>query len=354
MSLTTLVKTFNKDHKAEIVKVGVQVDDPERLPSGIFQLDLQLGGGIPEGRVTVVYGTESSGKTTLCLKLIAAAQRKYPDKKAVFVDLEGTFSTSWAKQMGVDTDALVYVKPYNAEQAVDIMQALIHEAEDVSFIALDSLAALVTQRELESSADQAMVGVQGLLINKLYRKVVQAMGEVQHAKGFSPTVVLVNQIRFKVGVTMGDPEVQPGGPSFKFAASLTLRTYGKDEMMKEVSTKLPAFKKVSVIVKKWKVPITARSSEFLIALIPNDKLKLKVGDSYDIGTIMHYLKSFELLSKGPKGGWAICDEHGEIFAEAKTQDALENQMRDDPDFSKKIRDLILRVVVEKGDLIDAE
>lgn len=351
--LKKLVAQINKDNKAEIISVGVTVEDPQRLPSGIFQLDLQLGGGIPEGRVTVVYGTESSGKTSLCYRWIAQAQRRYPDKQCVFIDLERTFSPQWAKTMGVDTDKLVYVKPTHAEQAVDVMQALVHEADDVSFIGLDSIAALVTQRELNEEAEKAMVGVQGILINKLYRKLTQSMAEA-HSRGFCPTVVLINQIRFKVGVMMGDPETMPGGPSFKYAASMVLRTYGKDEMLKEISTKLPAFKKVSVIVKKWKVPISARNSEFLIALLANPKLNLKVGDSYDTGTIMHYLKSYELLTKADKKGWVLHDDAGEIIAETPTLDALETQIQNDREFDAKVRDLIFRVVLEKGDLIDAD
>jgi recombination protein RecA len=350
--LQTLLEKFNKDHQADIVKVGVQRDDPERLPTGIFQLDLAIGGGIPVGRVTVVYGTESSMKTTLCLKLIAQAQKRWPDRKAVFVDLEGTLSTGWPRRVGVNTETLVYVQPTHAEQAVDVIENLTY-AEDVSVIVVDSLAALVTQHELDSPAEKAMVGTQGIVINKLYRKITRALAVAQE-QGRQPTLVFINQIRFKVGVMMGDPETMPGGPSFKFAASLVLRLYGKDEYLKELSTSLPAYKKVSVIVKKWKVPITARNSEFMISTLPNEKLKLAVGDSYDIGTILHYLKHYELLVKDKKAGWILRDEHGEILAETKTLDAFESKVRDDEAFSAAVRALIIRVVIEKGDQLDAE
>lgn len=356
--LTTLIKQFNKDHKEEVLSIGVkangiEVKDPERLPSGIFQLDLQLGGGIPTARVTTVYGPESCAKTTLCMKWIAQAQRKWPDKKAVLIDLEYTFSPTWGKTMGVDTDSLLYVTPATAEQCVDIVQSLLHEADDVSIIVIDSLAALITDREVGSAAEDSMVGVSGLLINKLYRKITHGMGRAR-SKGFCPTVVCINQLRYKIGVTRGDPETQPGGPSFLYSASMGLRLYGKDEFVKEVSTKLPAFKKVSVIVKKWKVPISGRNGEFLLALLPNEKFKLKVGDSYDIGTIMQYLKTYELLTKGAKSGWVLCDEHGEIILEAKTLDVFETKLRDDPAFSDRVRATVFRVVLDRGDMIDAE
>jgi recombination protein RecA len=349
--LTTLVAKFNKDKAATVVKMGIQKEDPARLPSGIFQLDLATGGGAPIGRTTVIFGTESSMKTTLCLKYIAQAQRKWPERKCVFVDLEGTFTVGWAKRMGVDTDALAYAKPKNAEEAVDLIESLTY-ADDISVIVVDSLAALVTQHELNSEAEKAMVGTQGIVINKLYRKLTRAMS-VAEDEGREPTVFLINQIRFKVGVTHGDPETQPGGPSFKYAASLALRLYGKDEYVKELSSSLPAYKKISCIVKKWKVPITSRNCEFMVALLPNEKLKLTVGDSYDMGTILHYLKHYDLLTKG-KTGWTLCDDHGEIIAEVKTLDALETKLRDDEVFSAAVRSLIVRVVVEKGETIDPE
>jgi recombination protein RecA len=353
--LSTLVAKFNKDHDKEIATLGVggiQREDPERLPTGIFQLDLATGGGIPVGRVSVIFGPESSMKTTLCFKLIASAQKRWPDKKCVFVDLEDSMSAKWAQRMGVNTETLAYAKPQHAEQAVDLIESLVY-AEDVSLIVVDSLAAMVTQHELDSPAEKAMVGTQGILINKLYRKLTRAMS-VSKDSGNTPTVVCINQIRFKVGTVYGDPETMPGGQSFKYAASMVLRLYGKDEFVKEVSKSLPAFKKISAIVKKWKVPITSRSCEFMLALLPNEKLKLDVGDSYDAATVTHYLKHYELMVKAGKSGWAIRDEHGEILAEAKTQDALETKMRDDDAFREQVRALIVRVVIEKGDHIDPD
>jgi len=350
--LKTLLDKFNKDHHSEVVKVGIQREDPPRLPSGIFQLDLATGGGIPLGRITVVYGTESSMKTTLCLKWIAMAQKLWPQKRCVFVDLEGTFSVGWAKRLGVDTDSLVYAQPSNAEQAVDVIEHLTY-ADDVSVIVVDSLAALVTQHELDSDAEKAMVGTQGLVINKLYRKLTRALS-VASDEGRQPTFIFINQIRFRVGVQHGDPETMPGGPSFKYAASLVLRLYGKDEYTKELSTALPAYKVVSVIVKKWKVPVTSRNCKFMVATLPNEKLRLAVGDSYDMGTIIHYLKHYELLLKDGKTGWVLRDEHGEVVAETKTLDALETKITDDEAFGTLVRTLILRVVVEKGDVIEAD
>ncbi len=152
-------KTF-KD--PDIATIGLQIEDPQRLATGLFAFDLATGGGFPLGRVSILYGKEDSMKTTLYLKAIATAQRLYPKKTAVFVDVEGVIGKKWAQQMGVDVKKLGYVNPDNAEQMVDIVSELMY-AEDVSVIVIDSLAALITQHELDKSAEDAIVGKSGMI-----------------------------------------------------------------------------------------------------------------------------------------------------------------------------------------------
>ena len=118
-----VIKSVAKEYKDDtIVTVGVRVEDPSRLPTGWFAVDLETGGGIPEGRASIIYGPEDSMKTSLCLKLVASAQQKYPDKAAVYIDVEGVFSKQWARTFGVDVDKLVYIHPDNAEQMVEDMK----------------------------------------------------------------------------------------------------------------------------------------------------------------------------------------------------------------------------------------
>lgn len=329
----------------------LDADDPPRLGTGIFAVDLQLGGGIPMGRISVIYGPEASMKTTLALKFIAEAQRRFPDKKAVFVDVEGHYSKEWAIKMGVDEPALTVVGPDTAEQAVNFIESLLY-AEDLSVVVLDSLAALVTNAELDSDAEKAQVGTQGLLINKMYRKVTRALLLAKKEKKRTPTLILINQIRYKIGVMYGNPEIMPGGPSFLFASFMTLRTYGKDEMDTSVSKDLPAFKKVNVIVKKKKVPIVATKSEFLLALLPNPALGLKVGESYDWTTVLHYLKAYNLLVK-VKGGWDLLCMDGELLSYPKQED-LKKAMRDDPEFDALVKGHIISTVLEGADMIPGD
>jgi recombination protein RecA len=349
-TLDVLIKEANKSVKHDVLKVGITREDPERISTGVFQLDVALGGGFPVGRISLLYGTEASMKTTLCLKVIAEAQKKWPEKRSVFFDLEGHLSRSWAEKMGVDNERLVYATPANAEQFVDIIEHIVY-ATDVAVIVVDSLAALVTTHELESDAEKAMVGTQGIIINKFYRKLTRAMGDIAEA-GYSPTILLINQIRFRVGVMMGDPEIMPGGPSFRYASSITLRLYGKDEMDKSLSETLPSFKKISAIVKKWKVPIAARNSEFHIALLPNPSLKLHVGQANDIATIMYYLKALNMLVKAGKE-WNVISPHGEILLSCKLQEDVVAALVENESFLQAAKDGIIHLMVTQGELLAA-
>lgn len=348
-NLKDLIGKFNKASNSQIATVGVHFDDPTRLASNIFAFDLATGGGVPEGRVSVIYGPESSLKTTICLKLIAEAQRKYPKKYCVFVDIEGHFSKEWATLMGVDIEYLVYICPTSGENAVDMVESIVM-AEDVSVVCMDSLAALVSTRELGSEAEKAQVGTTGLLINKLYRKTSQALADAK-VQGRTPTILMINQIRFAVG-GYGDPEVMPGGPSFKFASSMTIRVRGKDEMDAKVSDKKPAFKKVSVIIKKCKVPYMARNSEFYMSILDNKKDNLAIGETYDTKTIMAYLKAYGLILKHDKKGWDLFDgSTGEFMEHYDTQDQLKIKLQDkesNGDFIRTVKAGIISVGMAEG------
>lgn len=306
-----LLKNVSKQYKDDtIATMGVTILDPDRLPSGLFAFDLATGGGIPEGRCTVVYGNEDSMKTSLCLLLIASAQKKYPDKTAVFVDVEGVFSKNWARTLGVDVDKLVYIHPDNAEQMVDIVEGILY-TDDASLVVVDSLAALLTQHEADKSAEDAIVGRTGLVINKFYRKVSMALGKARR-HGRNPTLLCINQIRFKIGVMYGNPETMPGGPSFKYASSLTIKLYGKDVMDSGVSKTLAAYKEIKMKIEKHKVPILAKTGIMQVALLPIPEYGLKVGETYDWNTLLSYLKSMELFTK-VENVWQLIDpETGEI------------------------------------------
>jgi recombination protein RecA len=346
-----LLKGFAKEYKDDTIATqGVKSEDPPRLPTDWFAVDLEIGGGIPEGRATIVYGPEDSMKTSLCLKLVASAQRRYPDKSAVYIDIEGVFSKKWARTFGVDVDKLVYIHPDNAEQMVDMIEGILY-ADDVSIVCVDSLAALLTEHEAEKSASEAIVGRTGLVINKFYRKASMALGKARRA-GRKPTLVCINQIRFKIGVTHGNPETMPGGPAFKYFSSLTLRVYGKDVMETAVSKDLPAYKEVNVLVKKHKVPILAKKAILQVALQPIPEYGLEPGEAYDWNTLLAYLKSMDLMVKGEKKGWVFTNPATGEQTEYKVIDELKEEVYNNPDFGSEVKQGLIELMMKSEEVID--
>ena len=299
--LKNVLVKINKDFGQGVATVGVPKDLTDRIPTGIFQFDLATGGGIPQGKVSIIYGSESSGKTTLTLKLIAFVQRVL-GKKAVFIDLENSLDMEWAEKCGVLIDELVVMHPDTAEQTVDIVEAVLY-ADDVGIVVLDSLGAMTTENEIQSGADKMTLGGASLIVGKMIRKAVAAMNS-QKKQGFMPTLVLINQVRIKIGVMFGDPETMPGGNAVRFASSLSVRLYGKDKIIKEVHSSLPAFKEVSAIIKKWKVPVVSRSFEYELCLVPHDGLNLL--DSPSWGTVSSFLKKHGVIRK--EGLKWFCDD----------------------------------------------
>lgn len=349
-SVSELMGAVNKSAKKVIGGVGLKISDPERLPSGNFAIDLAMGGGIPMGRCTVVFGPEASMKTTLCLKLIAQHQKLFPERTCVFIDVEGHLSHTWAEVFGVKWDKLLYIRPDSAEQVVNMMEGMM-VAEDIGLIVLDSIAAMISQKELDQDAETANVGTSGLVANKLYRKMSHAFNEASRTK-VVPTVILINQIRYKIGVMFGDPETMPGGPAFKFISSMTLRVSGFDEVAKK-GDKLPTYKKISVVVKKHKVPILSKNCEYMIALKDIPELNLKLGESYSWNTVLLYMKKLELLVQ-VKDGWELQASVAGSKITYPTQDVLKERYQKDHAFGDKVRKAVITTALIKGDPIEAE
>ena len=211
-TLTELTKRFGD---GAIVRLGdaahLQV---EVIPSGSLAIDLALGvGGIPRGRVTEVYGPESSGKTTLCLSVIAEAQKM--GGVCAFVDMEHALDPIYAERLGVDVGNLYISQPDMAEQALEITEALVRSGA-VDVVVLDSVAALVPRAELEGEMGDTHVGLQARLMSQALRKLSGAI------KQSNTAVIFTNQLREKVGVMFGNPETTTGGRALRFYASVRI------------------------------------------------------------------------------------------------------------------------------------
>lgn len=339
-TIAEIMKKVAKDMGANVATRGMtSYVDVGRIPTGIFAIDLAMGGGFPEGKCSIVYGPESSNKTNLILKTIVEAQRKHPDKSVVFVDAEHALDLIWARTMGVDVDKLILIMPEHAEQAVDLIETFSY-ATDVSLIILDSIAALTTQREIENSSETASVGGASLLIGKLYRKVTVSYNKMKNQGQTPPAFIAINQIRSKIGVMYGNPETMPGGNPPKFASSMTLRVYGKNILDKKIHGAMPAFKEVNCVIQKWKVPILSVNAVYTMQMIKaNGNVP---GFISDWNTISSYMKELDYLGKGEKGGWIM---NGELY---KTLDEARTALYGDPEALADMKQALITEMLAKG------
>jgi recombination protein RecA len=186
----------------------------EAVPTGAINLDAAIGvGGIPRGRVTEIYGPESSGKTTLCLHVVANAQKM--GGVAAFIDAEHALDIEYARKLGVDVESLLISQPDTGEQALEICEILVRSGA-VDIVVIDSVAALVPKAEIEGDMGDSHVGLQARLMSQALRKLTGAIAR-------SKTIVIfINQLREKIGVMFGNPETTTGGKALKFYASLRL------------------------------------------------------------------------------------------------------------------------------------
>jgi len=332
----SVLAKFHKDFGDGIGGVGVEHTQVDRVPTGIFELDLASGGGIPQGRASIIYGPEASGKTTLAMLLLANTQAQL-GSTAVIIDAEGTFDYDWGTRCGIDAARLVRLVPDTAEQAVDMIEGMLY-AKDVGTVVVDSIAALTTHNEIESDAGKQIVGGSALLVGKLVRKVVSALNSERKRK-HTPALVCINQTRTKIGVMYGDPETTPGGQALRFISSMTIRVSGKDVYDKDLHDSLPVFKDSTATLRKWKVPVVAKTAEYKMCLYPHGNLQ--VGQTNAWNTVSNYLKQKGLLVKGAKG-WSCMGQENLKLAHIQTL------YETDP----KIRALLQKEVVSRMSMWD--
>ncbi|MFA9399106.1 MAG: recombinase RecA [Clostridiaceae bacterium] len=201
--------------KGSVMKLGEHsILSVDSIPTGCLGLDIALGiGGIPRGRIVEVFGPESSGKTTVALHIAAEAQKA--GGAAAFIDAEHALDPTYAKAIGVDIDNLIVSQPDTGEQALEIVEALVRSGA-IDIIVVDSVAALVPRAEIEGEMGDSHVGLQARLMSQALRKLAGIISKS------NCTVVFINQLREKVGIMFGNPEVTPGGRALKFYASTRL------------------------------------------------------------------------------------------------------------------------------------
>jgi recombination protein RecA len=292
------VKEDNKHRSAALEQVIAQIEKQygqgaimqmdegsyakvDGIPTGCLSLDIALGGvGIPYGRITELFGPESSGKTTLALHVVANAQRK--GGVAAFIDAEHALDTTWAKKLGVDVSSLLISQPDTGEQALEIAEMLVR-SNSVSVIVVDSVAALTPKAEIEGEMGDSHMGLQARLMSQAMRKLTAVISKSKTA------LIFINQIRMKIGVMFGNPETTTGGKALKFYSSVRLDVR-RISTIKEGTDAVGSRVKAKVVKNKIAPPF--RDTEF--------DIMFNSGISYD-GDLIDMGSTCDIITKS--GAW---------------------------------------------------
>lgn len=311
-ALNEIVKRYGE---GSIMRLGeahsMQVD---AIPTGSLSLDLALGvGGIPRGRITEIFGPESSGKTTVCQHIVAECQKR--GGTAAFIDMEHALDPKYAARCGVKIDELLISQPDTGEQALEIAETLVRSGA-VDLVVIDSVAALVPRSEIEGDMGDPTMGVQARLMSQALRKLSGAISQTKTA------VVFTNQLRQKIGVMFGSPETTTGGMALKFYASVRL------DIRRVQSIKVGAEivgNRVRVRVVKNKVAAPFRTAEFDIMY--NEGIS-KAGDLLDLATTLE-----------------VIDKRGSFYSYKDTRlgqgrEASKNFLNENPEIMEEIENTI--------------
>lgn len=261
--------------KGSIMRLGEGPAAPvEALKTGVMPLDFALGiGGIPKGRIIEVFGPESSGKTTLCLSLIAETQKV--GGIAAFIDAEHAIDPAWAQTLGVKLDDLLVAQPDTGEQALEIAESLIRSG-GIDLLIVDSVAALVPRAEIEGEMGDAQMGLQARLMSQALRKLAGVLSKSK------TTIVFTNQLRMKIGIMFGNPETTPGGMALKFYASVRMDVR-KIETLKKGTEIIGTRVKVKIVKNKMAPPF--KIAEFTINSQGIDKMESIVDTAIEGGIL---------------------------------------------------------------------
>jgi recombination protein RecA len=306
LALAQIEKQFGK---GSIVRLGSReaLMPIAVISTGSISFDAALGvGGVPRGRVSEVFGPESSGKTTITLQVIAEAQRN--GGLAAFVDAEHALDPSYAKKLGVDVDNLLVSQPDNGEQALEITEALVRSGA-IDVLVVDSVAALVPKAELDGEMGDSHVGLQARLMSQALRKLTGTVSKSRTA------LIFINQIREKIGVMFGNPETTTGGRALKFYSSVRI-DIRRIAAVKEGDTVVGSRTKVKIVKNKVAAPF--REAEFDILYgegisREGDVLDLAVAHNIVEKSGAWYSYSGERIGQGRENARAFLKENRDTF-----------------------------------------
>ena len=313
---TALAQIEKKYGKGSVMRMGENATmNVEAISTGSIALDMALGvGGVPRGRIIEIYGPESSGKTTIALHVVAEAQKLGGD--AAYIDVEHALDPVYARNLGVDIDSLLVSQPDAGEQALDIAESLIRSGA-LDVIVIDSVAALVTRAEIEGDMGDSHVGVQARLMSQALKKITSAISKS------NCVVIFINQLREKVGVVYGNPEVTPGGKALKFYSSVRI-DIRRAETLKSGTEMIGSHTKAKVV--KNKVASPFKTAEF--------DIMYGKGISAE-GEILDLAVQFDIVKKS--GAWFYYNE--ERIGQGR--DNVKRTLEENPEFTAKLKALVI-------------
>ena len=298
------------------------VNKVDSVPTGCLALDLALGiGGLPRGRIVEIYGPEASGKTTLSLHVIAETQKA--GGMVAFIDAEHALDPVYAQALGIDLSRLYICQPDNGEQALDIAEALMRSAA-MDVIVIDSVAALTPKAEIDGEIGDSHVGLQARLMSQALRKIAGVSNKTKTC------MIFINQLREKIGVMYGNPEVTPGGKALKFYASVRLDVR-KGEPIKESSAIIGNRTKIKVVKNKLAPPFKTVEVDLIFGK----------GFSNE-GSILDLAIEYGIVQKS--GSWFSYND--ERIGQGR--ETVKNLMNEKPDFKAEIEAKVRALVAEKG------
>ena len=317
-ALAQIEKQFGK---GAVMRLGQHSTlNVEAIPTGSLSLDIALGiGGVPKGRIIEIYGPESSGKTTVALHIVAECQKR--GGSAVFIDVEHALDPNYAKALGVDIDSLLVSQPDTGEQALEIAEALVRSGA-VDIVVVDSVAAMVTKAEIEGEMGDSHVGLQARLMSQAMRKLTGIIGKT------GTVVIFINQLRLKVGIVYGNPEVTAGGNALKYYSSVRIDVRRTEQLKDSSGAVIGSRTRAKVVKNKVAPPFReayfdimfgegiSKSGELL-------DLAVQLGIVQKSGAWFGYGET--RLGQGRDNTKIYLEEHPELFAE------IEKQVRENAD-----------------------
>lgn len=324
--LDIVLKQIDKKYGKGTVIKGSDYPKLPRFSSGVFSLDVEVGGGIPRGRVLILTGNESTGKSTVAQKIMATAQEtcsicnvgltvdhetgeircpsceEYRPFNCFYCDIEGTFDPVWFEALGGNSENIYLFQPEFAEQAVDVIEAIIRTGE-VDIIVIDSIAMMSPAVEIEKSAEDHLIGNHAKLVNRMMRAIQAGFNSLGIDNMHKPTVLLINQLREKVGVMFGNPDTMPGGRGQSFASSITLKFFARpsEKLYESIGDKKPVGQQIRFNVEKNKTYPPHKQGIFTLYTDTSEEYGVSKGKVDNSLSILRYGVRYGIVQKA--GSW---------------------------------------------------